>query len=169
MTPGTPRTPGTPGPPGTLQSAQKSANPTVSSATADSSSMVLRPSMPTVSVAVNSAVQPVQPQIAAPYPSLPALAGPPQGLWLQNPQMGGVPRVPIVPYTATFPGSFPFVARGMHPIQIPDSQPPGVTPVENSGNTPLSSITSSYQLSGPSGMHTEVHNTGICVLILSYT
>lgn len=166
MAPGTPRTPGTPGPPGTLQSAQKSANPTVSSATADSSSMVLRPSMPTGSVAVNLAVQP---QIAAPYPSLPALAGPPQGLWLQNPQMGGVPRVPIVPYTATFPGSFPFVARGMHPIQIPDSQPPGVTPVENSGNTPLSSITSSHQLSGPSGMHTEVRNTGICVLRLSYT
>ncbi|KAF3431764.1 hypothetical protein FNV43_RR26500 [Rhamnella rubrinervis] len=156
--------PGTPGPPGTLQSANLTASSSVA-ADSSSSTAAQRPSMPTA-----TATGPVQPQMGAgaPYASLPALAGlPPQGVWLQQrPQMVGggvpVPRVPIVPYTATFPGPgpgpgpgpFPLmpVPRGFHlpSVSIPDSQPPGVTPVS------MSSTASSHQLAGPSGMHSEV-------------
>ncbi|KAH7516632.1 hypothetical protein FEM48_Zijuj10G0155600 [Ziziphus jujuba var. spinosa] len=159
IAPGTPRTPGTPGPPGMLQPAQISSNRAVASVAADSSSMVQRPGMPTGPVPLNSSIQP---QIGASYPSLPALAGHPQGLWLQPPQMGGMPRQPVVPYSAAFPGPLPLMAHGMHlpSVPVPDPQPPGVTPVENSGSIPVSSTASSLQLVGPSGMHTLVHKSG---------
>ncbi|KAG4385114.1 hypothetical protein AAZX31_12G027000 [Glycine max] len=90
-------------------------------------------------------------------PSIPALAAPPQGLWLQPPQMSGVLRPPYLQYPAPFPGPFPFPARGvaLPAVPIPDSQPPGVTPVGAAGGTPTPSA-SSYQLRGTTALQTEV-------------
>ncbi|KAF3431769.1 hypothetical protein FNV43_RR26505 [Rhamnella rubrinervis] len=85
--------PGTPGPPGTLQSANLTASSSVA-ADSSSSTAAQRPSMPT----------------ATATGSLVAAA----------PQMVGggvpVPRVPIVPYTATFPGPGPGPGPGPFPL-----------------------------------------------------
>lgn len=158
MPPGTPGTPGTPGPPGIVQSTQISSNLTAGPAAADTSSMVQRPilPLPTGPVSSNSAVQP---QFGVPYPSLPSIGAPPQGLWLQPPpQMGGVPRLPNMPYPAALPGSFPLMARGMLPV-VPglDSQPPGIVPVGNTVPTLMSSVASVHQVvAGSSGPRTEL-------------
>lgn len=153
MAPGAPGTPGTPGPPGIMQST-------------DSSLTVLRPSVPACPVALNSGSQP---QMGVLYPPLSAMAAPPpQGLWLQPPQMGGVPRLPTLPYPAAFPGPFPMLARGMPPsVPVPDSQPPGVTPVGNTGAIPMSSA-SSVQVAGSSGIRAELPASGLIWLCFHF-
>ncbi|PON93729.1 WW domain containing protein [Trema orientale] len=155
--PGTP-TPGTPGPPGIVHSTQVSPNLTVPLGAADPSSAFLRPALLAgPPVASNLAMQP---QMGVSYSSLPTVAAPPQGLWLQPLQMGGVPRLPTMPYPATFPGPFPMVARGMPPsVPLPDSQSPGVTPVVNTGAVPMSTA-SSIQVAGSSGIRTELPASG---------
>ncbi|KAH1219973.1 Pre-mRNA-processing protein 40C [Glycine max] len=71
--------------------------------------------------------------------------------------MSGVLRPPYLQYPAPFPGPFPFPARGvaLPAVPIPDSQPPGVTPVGAAGGTPTPSA-SSYQLRGTTALQTEV-------------
>ncbi|KAH1141319.1 hypothetical protein GYH30_032520 [Glycine max] len=147
-------TQGNPGPPGLASSAIISSNPAAPSTGTDSSpAAFLRPNMPTPAIASD----PTAPQKGLPYPSIPALAAPPQGLWLQPPQMSGVLRPPYLQYPAPFPGPFPFPARGvaLPAVPIPDSQPPGVTPVGAAGGTPTPSA-SSYQLRGTTALQTEV-------------
>ncbi|XP_030482648.2 pre-mRNA-processing protein 40C [Cannabis sativa] len=112
-------------------------------APSDSSSTVIRPNtMPppgSGSVPLNSHFHPQlghssyqsmpPPMAAAPHP-------PPQGLWLQPPQMGGAPpRLPLninmQPYHG---GPFPvMVPQHVMPpsVHVPDSQPPGVTPLSS--------------------------------------
>ncbi|XP_050275850.1 pre-mRNA-processing protein 40C isoform X2 [Quercus robur] len=151
--PGMPGTPGTPGPPGIAMSAPISSSTLQASAMDSSSSAVPRPLMPTAPVVSNSAVQP---QICTPYAPFPAMA-PPQGLWLQPPQMGGIPRLPFLPYPAAFPGPFPLPAHGMPlpSVPLPDSQPPGVTPVGTATATAASSAPD-HLMSGTLGMQTEL-------------
>lgn len=154
-------TPGNPGPPGLTSSSIISINTAVPSTGTDSSSAALpRPNMPISAIASD----PTAPLKGLPYPSMPSMAAPPQGLWLQAPQMSGVFRPPYLQYPAPFPGPFPFPARGvtLPAVPIPDSQPPGVTPV--SGGSGTSTLASSNQprgttalqteaISGPAGMH----------------
>ena len=168
--PGNPGTPGTPGPPGIVHSPQVPGNLTRGPIAPDSSSMFQRPSMPlsTGPLAPNSAIQP---QLGAPYQSFPTMAAPHQGLWLQPPpQMGGVPRLPIVPYAAApFAGPhIPLMARGMPPaVPVPDSQPPGVIPAVNAAAIPApSSAASFHQVAGSSATRTESHSSGIDIVSL---
>lgn len=163
--PGMPGTPGTPGPPGIAMSAPISSSTLQASAMDSSSSAVPRPLMPTAPVVSNSAVQP---QICTPYAPFPAMA-PPQGLWLQPPQMGGIPRLPFLPYPAAFPGPFPLPAHGMPlpSVPLPDSQPPGVTPVGTATATSASSAPG-HLMSGALGMQTELPPPGIGMPMVSY-
>jgi transcription elongation regulator 1 len=145
-----PGMPGTPGPPGIAMSAPISSNPTVPSSAMDSSS---------------SAV-PRPPMLTNPY----AMAPPPQALWLQPPQMGVIPRSPpFLPYPAAFPGPFPLPARGMPlpSVPLPDSQPPGVTPVGFATATSASSAPG-HLFSGTLGMQTELPPPGIGTPMVSY-
>ncbi|XP_062164261.1 pre-mRNA-processing protein 40C isoform X2 [Alnus glutinosa] len=156
MPTGMPGTPGTPGPPGIATSAPISSSLTFPSAVMDSSSSaVLRPTMPTAPIASNSIVQP---QICPPYASFPAMAPPPQGIWLQPPQMGGIPMSPFQPYPTAFPGPFPLPARGMPlpSVPLPDSQPPGVTPVGTALAISVSSAASGHMLAGTLKTQTEL-------------
>nr|XP_007131664.1 hypothetical protein PHAVU_011G031500g [Phaseolus vulgaris]ESW03658.1 hypothetical protein PHAVU_011G031500g [Phaseolus vulgaris] len=146
-------TPGNPGPPGLASSSMISINPAVPSTGTDSSSAaLLRPNMPISAIASD----PTNPLKGLPYPSMPSMAAPPQGLWLQTPQMSGVFRPPYLQYPAPFPGPFPFPARGvtLPAVPIPDSQPRGVTPV--SGGSSTFSPASSNQLRGTTALQTEV-------------
>ncbi|KAF5450039.1 hypothetical protein F2P56_030420 [Juglans regia] len=160
MPPGMPGTPGTPGPPGIAAPAQISSNLTVLSvATDSSSSAVPRPTMPTAPVLSSSAVQTAN----YPYASFPAMAAPPQGMWLQPSQMGGLPRSPFQPYPAAFPGPFPLPARGMAlpSVPLPDSQPPGVTPLGTAPTISVSSAASGHMLAGTLRMQPELPPPGI--------
>lgn len=169
MPSGMPGTPGTPGPPGITAPAQISSNLTVPSvATDSSSSAVPRPTMHTAPVLSSSAVQP---QICTPYASFPAMAVPPQGIWLQPPpQMGGLPRSPFQPYPAAFPGPFPLPARGMAlpSVPLPDSQPPGVTPLGTASTISVSSAASGHMLAGTLRMQPELPPPGIGMPMVSY-
>ncbi|XP_048428823.1 pre-mRNA-processing protein 40C-like isoform X2 [Pyrus x bretschneideri] len=162
MTPGMPGTPRTPGLPGIAHSVQISFNPTAPSAPIDSSSVALRPNMQAVPVASSA----VQPHVGSPYPSLSAMGAP----WLPSPQIGGLPRPPFLPYPAAFPGPFPLPAHVMplSSVPLPDSQPPGVTPVGNTVANSLSSVGSGHQLAGSSGMQKELPHPGVGMLLLSY-
>ncbi|KAK7264143.1 hypothetical protein RJT34_31747 [Clitoria ternatea] len=146
-------TPGNPGPPGLASAATISPNPIAPPTGTDSSSAAgLRPNMPNAAIASDH-----PPQKGLPYPSMPAMIASPQGLWLQPPQMShGVLRPPFFQYPS-FPGPFPFPARGvtLPAVPIPDSQPPGVTPVGAGGGTPASAA-SSHQPRGTTGLQTEV-------------
>lgn len=158
-----PGTPGTPGPPGLVSASSIYPNPTTPSTNSDSST-VPRQNLPAI------ALNPVGPHMSSPYPSIPAMAAP-QGLWLQPPPMSGVPRPPFLPYAAAFPVRFPFATHGVPPpaVPLPDSQPPGVTPVGAAGTTSVPSTASSHhQLSGTSGLQTEVisGHTGILTTVL---
>lgn len=147
-------TPGNPAPPGLASSAIISSHPAAPSTGTDSSpAALLRPNMPTPAIASD----PTAPQKGLPYPSMPAMAAPPQGIWLQPPQMSGVLRPPYLQYPAPFPGPFPFPARGvaLPAVPIPDSQPPGVTPVGTAGGTSTPSA-SSHQLRGTTALQPEV-------------
>eukprot|EP00268_Persea_americana_P023274 TRINITY_DN22924_c0_g1_i1.p1 TRINITY_DN22924_c0_g1~~TRINITY_DN22924_c0_g1_i1.p1 ORF type:complete len:1089 (-),score=274.03 TRINITY_DN22924_c0_g1_i1:759-4025(-) len=126
--PGMPRTPGTPGPPG-IPSASISSTANARPAAMDPSAS-LRP-MPLPSpVPPNSAAVAVHQQLYPPYHSQPAMAPPPQGHWLQPPQVSGLQRPPYMPYPTGLPAPFPLPVRGIPPsMPLPDSQPPGVFPV----------------------------------------
>lgn len=159
LTSGMPGTPGTPGPPGIAHPVQISFNPTAPSAPIDSSSVALRPSMQIAPVASSA----VQPQVGAPYLSLSSMGAPPQGVWLQSPQIGGFPRPPFLPYPAAFPGPFPLPAHVMPlpSVPLPDSQPPGVIPVGNTAAISSPSAASGHQLAGSSGIQIELPHPGI--------
>ncbi|XP_048440932.1 pre-mRNA-processing protein 40C isoform X2 [Pyrus x bretschneideri] len=154
MTPGMPGTPRTPGPPGIAHSVQISFNPTAPSAPIDSS-VANRPSMQAVPVASSA----VQPHVGAPYPSLSAMGAP----WLSSPQIGGLARPPFLPYPAAFPGPFPLPAHVMPlaSVPLPDSQPPGVTPVGNTAANSVSSVGSGHQSAGSSAMQKELSHPGV--------
>ncbi|CAK9143919.1 unnamed protein product [Ilex paraguariensis] len=147
--PGMSGTPVMPGPPGIAPpSIPFPSNVTFPSALMDSSSSaVVRPIMPTASVSSNSAVQQ---QAYPPYPSVPPLAAPPQGLWLQPSLIGGLQRPAYLPYPASFPGPFLSAAHGtpLPSVALPDSQPPGVNSVGPPGGTPTSSAASNIINSG---------------------
>ncbi|XP_027354873.1 pre-mRNA-processing protein 40C isoform X2 [Abrus precatorius] len=148
-------TPGNPGPPGLASTVTISSNSAALPTGTDSSSAaVLRPSMPSAAIAPD----PSAPQKGLPYPSMPAMAASPQGLWLQPPQMSGVLRPPFLQYPAPFPGPFPFPARGvtLPAVPIPDSQPPGVTPVGAGGGMSVPSAAAGHQLRGTTALPTEV-------------
>ncbi|CAH2053273.1 unnamed protein product [Thlaspi arvense] len=68
------------------------------------------------------------PHMYPPYHSLPTMHGTPQGMWLQPPHMGGIPR-------AAFPGSYPFPVRGISHNLPPysGSQPLGGVPMGSGG------------------------------------
>ncbi|KAL1197689.1 Pre-mRNA-processing protein 40C [Cardamine amara subsp. amara] len=71
------------------------------------------------------------PHMYPPYHSLP---GTPQGMWLQPPHMGGIPRAPFLSYPTPFPGSYPFPVRGMSPnLPYSGSQPLGSAPMGSVG------------------------------------
>ncbi|KAK4264142.1 hypothetical protein QN277_029471 [Acacia crassicarpa] len=145
-----PGAPGTPGPPGLALASSTSSNLAAPLINTDpSSSSVPRQNMPAAAIASN----PVGSHMGSTYPSIPSMAAS-QGLWLQPPQMG-VPRPPLLPYAAAYPVPFPFPAHGvtLPAVQVPDSQPPGVTPVGATGATPASLA---HQPRGTADLQTEV-------------
>ncbi|KAL5993481.1 hypothetical protein ACLOJK_014406 [Asimina triloba] len=160
--PGMPGTLGTPGSSGMPSSSSLSIINSVRPTIMDSSAS-LRPMQAPVPFPPSSATpvpaQNVQPQIYPPYPSMPAVAPTPQGIWLPPPQMGGLQLPPFVPYSAPrpvpvpipVPGAFPMQMRGIvHPsVPLPDSQPPGVSPVGPSGGTSPAVAGSSHPSSKP--------------------
>ncbi|KAK2381434.1 pre-mRNA-processing protein 40C [Trifolium repens] len=145
--------PGTPGPPGLAKPVIIPSNPAAQSASTDfSSGAVLRQNMPTAPIASD----PNALHRGLPYPPIPSMVAPPQGYWLQPPQMSGALRPPFNQYPAAFPGPFPFPARGvaLPAVPVPDSQPPGVTPV---GAASISAPSApGHLLRGTSGVQTEV-------------
>ncbi|KAL4394748.1 hypothetical protein HN51_022644 [Arachis hypogaea] len=128
-----PGAPGNPAPPG-LTSSIISTNLAAPPSTVSSSAAPLRPNMPAAAIASD----PTLTQKGTPYASMPRMvAPPPQGFWLQPPQMSGILRPPFLQYPAAFPGPFPYPVRGVNPpaVTLPDSQPPGVTPVNATAAT----------------------------------
>ncbi|KAK7258065.1 hypothetical protein RIF29_32476 [Crotalaria pallida] len=149
-----PGTPANPAPPGLISAPVISSNPTAPSTSTDSSSAAVpRQNMPIATIASD----PTAPQKGTPYPSMPAMVASPQGLWLPPPQISGGLRPPFLPYPAAFPGPFSFPARGvtLPAVAVPDSQPPGVTPVSTSGVSSAPPA-SGHQLRGTTGLQTEV-------------
>ncbi|KAI5402846.1 hypothetical protein KIW84_050443 [Lathyrus oleraceus] len=67
----------------------------------------------------------------------------------------GLPRPPFHQYPAAFPGPFPFPARGvtLPTVPVPDSQPPGVTPVGPVGISTFSG--SGHHFRGTPGLQAE--------------
>lgn len=158
---GMPGTPGTPGPPGIAPSTPLSTNLAIPSAPMDfSSSGVSRPLFPSAPASSNPAIQQ---QIYPSYSSLPATNVSPQGPWLQPPQMGGLQRPPFLPYPAVYPTPFTVPARALPlpSVPLPDSQPPGVTPVGTAGGAPISSAVSAHHPISSSGMQLELPSPGI--------
>ncbi|XP_010250268.1 PREDICTED: pre-mRNA-processing protein 40C [Nelumbo nucifera] len=150
--PGMPITPGTPGPPGIAPSTPLSSTVTVNSEAMDSSSSTsLRPVVPST----------VQQQMHSPYPALPSMPPPPQGLWLP-PQIGGLQRPPFLPYPGVLPGSYPLPMRGMPlpSVPVPDSQPPGISPLGPPGGTPSSSVGSVHLPSNTTGKQPDLPPPG---------
>lgn len=153
---GMPGTPGTPGPPGIAPATPLSSNVAVPSVSMDfSSSAVSRPIFLTAPVASNPAIQQ---QIYPSYPSLPPTNVSSQGPWLQPPQVSGMPRPPYLPYPAVYPAPFPLPSHGLPlpSVPLPDSQPPGVTPLGSAGGNPVSSVVSSHHPTSSLGMELEL-------------
>ncbi|XP_021911586.1 pre-mRNA-processing protein 40C-like isoform X2 [Carica papaya] len=147
--PGLSGTPSTPGPPGLVPS-----QVTALSLTDGSTSSIPRPPMPTVPASANPAVQQ---QIYPAYPSLPAMADSPQGIWLQPAQIGGIPCPPFWPHPAVYPGPYPLPALGSNLPSAPlsYSQPVGVTSLGTAGASPASAATSDHQLAGILRLQTD--------------
>lgn len=145
----------TPGPPGLSPSVPVSSNVTVPSPFVNSSSALLRPIGPTAPVPSNPAIQQ---QTYPSYPSVPPMLTTPQGLWLQPQQMSGLPRPPLLPHPAALPGPFPLSTHGMQLpyVPLPDSQPPGVTPVGIPGGSSIFSAASGKQSAISSVMEPEL-------------
>ncbi|KAI3713946.1 hypothetical protein L1987_72534 [Smallanthus sonchifolius] len=88
------------------------------------------------STSVQPSSSPQQPFYAT-YASNPPMVGPPQGVWLQPPPIGGLSRPQLLPYPPAFPGPFPLPAQRMQLPSVPPSnaQPPG-TSIGVSDNIP---------------------------------
>ncbi|ESQ47904.1 hypothetical protein EUTSA_v10020134mg [Eutrema salsugineum] len=70
-----------------------------------------------------------------PYHSHPTMHGTPQGMWLQPPHMGGIPRAPFHSHPTPFPGSYPFSVRGISPhLPYSGPQPLGGVPIGSAGS-----------------------------------
>lgn len=99
-----------------------------------------------------------------PFHSVPSVGASPQAVWLQPPQMGAFARPPFLPYAPpAYPVPFPLAAPGMPlpSVPVPDSQPPGVTPVGNLGFIPISSSAASVnQMATGSATQKEVQIPG---------
>jgi len=80
------------------------------------------------------------------------MAALPQGIWLQPPQMGCIPRSTFQPY----------------PTAFPDSQPPGVTPVGTALAISVSSAASGHMLAGTLKTQTELPPPGIGMPMVSH-
>lgn len=119
-----------------------------------SSSALLRPIMPGAPFPSNPAMQH---QAYTPYPTVPPVGAPSHGPWLPPQQLSGLPRLPFLPYPATFSSHFPLPPRGMSlpSVPLPDAQPPGVTPLGHPGGVPRISAASGPQLTTGSGMQQE--------------
>lgn len=143
-----------PGPPG-LSPLPLSSNVTVPSPFVNSSSALLRPIGPTAPVPSNPAIQQ---QTYPSYPSVPPMLTTPQGLWLRPQQMSGLPRPPLLPRPAALPGPFPLSTHGMQLpyVPLPDSQPPGVTPVGAPSGSSIFSAASGKQSAISSVMEPEL-------------
>lgn len=150
-------TPGTSASSGSVISGSMPAKQTASSSESNSAG-VLRPTLPIAPV-VATQLHPNQP--------MPGLAPPSQGIWFQAPQIGMMPRPPFLPYPASFPNRFPVPAQGMPlpSVSLPDSQPPGVTPV---GKTvaAVTSFTLGQQLAATAGNQTDVVPPGTGIMCL---
>lgn len=135
--PGMTGTPGTPGPPGMPSSALLPATANIQSVAMDPSAS-LWPLPTPASVPLNSASVTAQQKMYPQYQSLPTMAPPPHGHWLQPPPVSGLQRPPFMPYPAGPPAAFPLPVRAMPlpSVPLPDSQPPGVTPLVPPGGTP---------------------------------
>ncbi|KAL8139925.1 hypothetical protein V2J09_005946 [Rumex salicifolius] len=126
----------------------------------DSTSAV-RPSTPGAPLLSNPTVH----QHAYPlFHSVPSVGASPQGIWLPPPsQMGAFARPPFLSYAPPiYPVSFPLAATGMPlpSVPVPDSQPPGVTPVGNLGFIPMSSSAASVShMTTGSATQKEVHTS----------
>lgn len=84
-----------------------------------------RPGMPAGPAQINPGIHP---HMYPPYHSMP------QGMWLQPPPMGGIPRAPFLSHPTPFPGSYPFPVRGMSPnLPYSGSQPLGAAPMGSAG------------------------------------
>ncbi|CAH8261104.1 unnamed protein product [Arabidopsis lyrata] len=91
-----------------------------------------RPGMSTGPAQINPSIHP---HMYPPYHSLPTMPGTPQGMWLQPPLMGGIPRAPFISHPTTFPGSYPFPVRGISPnLPYSGSHPLGAIPMGSVGN-----------------------------------
>ncbi|XP_074328518.1 pre-mRNA-processing protein 40C isoform X2 [Apium graveolens] len=137
--PGPPRLPGPPG-----LAPVSSSIMTVPSPFVNSSSPYPTPMGPTASIASMPAIQ----QRPYPnYPSGPPMAATPQGLWLQPQTIGGLSRPPLLQRPSAVSGPFPLSAQGMQLpyVPLPDSQPPGVTPVGPPGGSFVYSTASGNQ------------------------
>lgn len=134
--PGPPRLPGPPGLPPVSSSSM-----TVPSPFVNSSSPYPTPMGPTASISAT------QPRPYSAYPSGPPMVATPQGLWLQPQTMGGLPRPPLLQRHPVVSGPFPMSAQGMQLpyVPLPDSQPPGVTPVGPPGGSIVYSMASGNQ------------------------
>ncbi|PIA35463.1 hypothetical protein AQUCO_03500079v1 [Aquilegia coerulea] len=147
--PGMGGSPATPGPPGIHLSGPFCSNNTVRS---------MSPVMPfTATLPPNSVAQQIYPT----FQSLPAMAPPPQAHWLQPPQIAGIQRPQYLQYPAMITNPFPLPVRGQpHPsFSLPDSQPPGISPLGPSGGTSLDSM-GSVQHVRSSGMQSELPPPG---------
>ncbi|KAK6921439.1 WW domain [Dillenia turbinata] len=129
LPPGVPVTPGTPGTPGFVTSPPYTANSFPPPAPTDSSPSPMPRPLPSVPALSHQ-------QVYSPYPGLPAVVPPPQGLWLQPPQVATLPRPPfLTPYPPpVYPAQIHLPARGLTLPCVPmsDSHPPGVTVVASS-------------------------------------
>ncbi|KAF8050056.1 hypothetical protein N665_2057s0003 [Sinapis alba] len=93
----------------------------------------------------------IHPHMYPPYHSVPAMHGTPQGMWLQPPPMGGIPRAHFPSHPTPFPGSYPFPVRGASShLQYPGSQP---LPVGNAGA--VHALPGHQPLDIPPGQKTE--------------
>ncbi|KAK3021870.1 hypothetical protein RJ639_047792 [Escallonia herrerae] len=155
MPPGVPGTLAMHGTTGIVPSVPQLSDMTQQSVSVNSSSVQSRPTVPFVPGPSNSALQQ---HTYSSYPSVLPLAVLPQGLWLQPPQMSGSSRPSLLPYLASFSAPFPLSTHGMPlpSVLLPDSQPPGVTPVVFPGGTSTSSAASGNQQAVASGVHPEV-------------
>lgn len=124
--PGLPHTPPTPAPPGISPSMPFAVNMSVTASSVDTSSAFPRPTMQAAPLISNN---PVQQLGYGQYLSMPPVAAPLQGQWLQPPQVSGMLRPPFSAYPAAFTATFALPARGVPPpfVPSPDTQPPGVT------------------------------------------
>ncbi|KAL1828233.1 pre-mRNA-processing protein 40C [Daucus carota subsp. sativus] len=137
--PGPPRLPGPPG-----LAPVSSSNMNVPSPFVNSSSPYATPMGSNASI---SSIPAIQPRPYPAYSSGPPMVATPQGLWVQPQTMGVLSRPPLLQCPPAVSGPFPLSAQGMQLpyVPLPDSQPPGVTPVGPPGGSFVYPTTSGNQ------------------------